>query len=74
MLPVQLWGVCTVEKLRSKETGWFPARDSYEEAVLSWYEQIELSFRRRELEAQRRGQDSWPGEAAEAQSPGGEAD
>ena len=66
-----------VEKLRSREAGWFPARGSYEEAVLSWYEQIELSFRRRELEAQRRGQDSWPEEtpeeAMESHSPSGEA-
>jgi hypothetical protein len=38
---------------RTDEGGWFPLRGSYEEAVLSWYEQIEMSFRRRELEAQR---------------------
>jgi len=35
------------------EAGWFPLRGSYEEAVLSWYEQVELSFRRRALESQR---------------------
>ena len=63
-----------MEKLRSREAGWSPARGSYEEAVLSWYEQIELSFRRRELDAQRRGQDSWPAETLESQSPSGEAD
>jgi hypothetical protein len=35
------------------ETGWLPLRDSYEEAVLTWYEQIENSFRRREQDARR---------------------
>ena len=58
-----------MEKLRSNEMGWLPAKDSYEEAVLSWYEQIELSFRRRELEVQERGQDSRGREAV--QSAGG---
>ena len=28
--------------------GWFPLRGSWEEAVLSWNEQVEISFRRRE--------------------------
>jgi hypothetical protein len=28
--------------------GWFPLRGSWEEAVLSWNEQVENSFRRRE--------------------------
>ncbi len=42
-----------MEKGRVTDNGWFPQRGSYEEAVLSWYEQIEASFRRRELEAQR---------------------
>ena len=32
-----------------KTGGWFPLRGSWEEAVLSWNEQIESSFRRREL-------------------------
>ncbi len=41
------------EKGRSIETGWLPLRDSYEEAVLNWYEQIENSFRRHELEPRR---------------------
>ncbi len=41
------------EKGRSIDTGWLPLRDSYEEAVLNWYEQVENSFRRRELEPRR---------------------
>jgi hypothetical protein len=41
------------EKGRSIETGWLPLRDSYEEAVLNWYEQVENSFRRREQESRR---------------------
>lgn len=45
-----------MERHGSSESGWFPLRGSYEEAVLSWYEQIEMSFRRRALEAQRTGQ------------------
>jgi hypothetical protein len=47
-----------MEKGRATEGGWFPLRGSYEEAVLSWHEQIEASFRRRELEAQRADQDA----------------
>ncbi len=35
------------------EVGWLPRKDSYEEAVLSWYEQIESSFRRRRLDSHR---------------------
>lgn len=35
------------------EVGWNPLRGSYEEAVLSWYEQVEMSFRRRALDARR---------------------
>ena len=38
---------------RTTELGWRPLRDSYEEAVLNWYEQIETSFRRRRLESHR---------------------
>jgi len=34
---------------RRTEIGWAPRQDSYEEAVLSWYEQVESSFRRRRL-------------------------
>ena len=47
------------------EAGWFPLRGSYEEAVLSWYEQVEMSFRRRALEAQRAGRETrvQPGES-----------
>ena len=39
------------------EVGWNPLRGSYEEAVLSWYEQVEMSFRRRALESRRARQD-----------------
>jgi hypothetical protein len=45
-----------MDKGRTSEVGWFPRQGSYEEAVLNWYEQIETSFRRRDLEAQRAGQ------------------
>lgn len=38
---------------RTLEVGWLPLRDSYEEAVLTWYEQVESSFRRRRLETHR---------------------
>ncbi len=44
-----------MDRIRTNEVGWFPARGSYEEAVLSWHEQIDQSFRRRDLEAQRTG-------------------
>jgi hypothetical protein len=49
----------------NSELGWSPLRDSYEESVLSWYEQVELSFRRRALEGQRTGRETRvrPGEA-----------
>jgi hypothetical protein len=47
-----------VERTRSADVGWFPARGSYEEAVLSWQEQIDQSFRRRFLESQRTGSES----------------
>jgi len=36
---------------RASDVAWAPLRESYEEAVLNWYEQIESSFRRRRLEA-----------------------
>ena len=42
-----------MERTREGEVGWFPAKGSYEEAVLSWQEQIEMSFRRRELGTRR---------------------
>lgn len=41
------------ERSNGVQAGWFPARGSYEEAVLTWHEQIEQSFRRRDQEAQR---------------------
>jgi hypothetical protein len=36
---------------RSVQTGWVPRVGSYEEAVLSWHEQVEASFRQREAVA-----------------------
>jgi len=51
-------GEGTVDRRQANEVGWFPAGGSYEEAVLSWHEQIEMSFRRRELAAQRTVEDS----------------
>ncbi|GEM_PF-1637043 len=47
-----------MDKGRTGEIGWLPLQGSYEEAVLSWYEQIESSFRRRDLEAQRTDQEA----------------
>jgi hypothetical protein len=47
-----------VERTRNTEVGWSPAQGSYEEAVLSWHEQIDQSFRRRYLESQRTGPES----------------
>jgi len=41
------------EDSRRTEMGWVPRQDSYEEAVLNWYEQVESSFRRRRLGNQR---------------------
>ncbi len=38
---------------RTADVGWLPLRDSYEEAVLNWYEQVETSFRRRRLDNRR---------------------
>ncbi len=38
---------------RTRDMGWRPLRDSYEEAVLNWYEQVETSFRRRRLDTLR---------------------
>jgi hypothetical protein len=40
------------EDSRRTEIGWAPRQDSYEEAVLNWYEQVESSFRRRRLGSQ----------------------
>ncbi len=36
------------QELSTRTEGWFPLRGSWEEAVLSWNEQVEISFRRRE--------------------------
>lgn len=47
-----------MDRIRTQEVGWFPARGSYEEAVLSWHEQIDQSFRRRQLQPQRTGSES----------------
>lgn len=47
-----------MERQEPFDAGWFPLRGSYEEAVLSWYEQVEMSFRRRELEAQQARRDT----------------
>jgi hypothetical protein len=49
-----------VDRERISNTGWYPLRGSYEEAVLTWHEQIDQSFRRRDLEAQRTGADIRP--------------
>jgi hypothetical protein len=46
-----------VEKIRVGEGSWSPAEGSYEEAVLSWQEQIEASFRRREFGPQKASQE-----------------
>jgi len=54
------------ERLQGRmEVGWSPLQGSYEEAVLSWYEQVDMSFRRRALEARRAGLETRvrPGEA-----------
>lgn len=63
-----------MERARTNEAGWSPARGSYEEAVLTWYEQIDESFRRRELAAQRAVQEPEARQSAESQSPGATAD
>jgi len=47
-----------VDRVRGRDVGWYPARGTYEEAVLNWQEQIDQSFRRRDLEAQRTGSES----------------
>ena len=40
-------------RVRASDGTWGPAEGSYEEAVLSWQEQIEASFRRRESTVQK---------------------
>ncbi len=63
-----------MDRGRSNEVGWFPAQGSYEEAVLSWHEQIDQSFRRRHLEAQRTGSETRSGRGTDAQTTGVVAD
>jgi hypothetical protein len=48
------------EKLQgvTTEPGWSPLQGSYEEAVLSWYEQVDMSFRRHALDQRRAAQES----------------
>jgi len=58
-----------MERRRGEEVGWSPTRGSYEEAVLSWHEQIELSFRRRELAAQRAVEEPSTSDGVEPRSP-----
>jgi len=55
-------------RTQSNEVVWPPLQGSYEEAVLSWHEQIEMSFRRRELESQRERPEGAPREEAGTQS------
>jgi hypothetical protein len=55
-------GAEDVEKRQTQDTGWFPARDSYEEAVLSWQEQAEQFSRRRRLDAQPTASESRSGQ------------
>ena len=33
---------------RDSQAGWYPLRGSWEESVLTWNEQVDLSFRRRD--------------------------
>lgn len=58
-----------MERIRRQDIsiGWSPARGSYEEAVLSWHEQIDQSFRR-QSESQRTTLDSRIAIARERQS------
>ena len=37
-----------------RHTGWFPLRGSWEEAVVSWNEQVETTFRRKRADSGRR--------------------
>jgi hypothetical protein len=52
------------ERPKVVETAWRPAGGSYEEAVLSWHEQIESSFRRRDIDAQRQDLEARDSESA----------
>ena len=62
-------GVRTLGRPHANETGWFPAKGSYEEAVLSWQEQIERSFRRRELAAEQAPEEEREAPARESDLP-----
>jgi hypothetical protein len=35
---------------RDSQAGWYPLRGSWEESVLTWNEQVDLSFRRQDQE------------------------
>ena len=63
-----------MDRARNSSAGWFPARGSYEEAVLSWHEQIDQSFRRRDLEAQRTGLEPQSRQDSSSRSTGIAAD
>lgn len=63
-----------MDRSRNGNVGWFPVRGSYEEAVLSWQEQIDQSFRRRDLEAQRTGSEPKSRHESTASSAGIVAD
>ena len=63
-----------MDRARNSNVGWFPARGSYEEAVLSWQEQIDQSFRRRDLEAQRTGSEPQSRQESSSRSTGIAAD
>ena len=53
-------------KMMETGLGWYPLRGSWEEAVLSWNEQVEKSFRMRKINAQ--GRKGSNGERARAQT------
>lgn len=37
-----------------RQAGWFPLRGSWEEAVVTWNEQVEATFRRKRADSDRR--------------------
>jgi hypothetical protein len=47
-----------MDRQAATEVSWSPLQGSYEEAVLSWYEQVEMSFRRRQIESERTGHEA----------------
>ncbi len=61
---IEGWGMAREQIIR---TGWLPVQGSYEESVMSWQEQIELSFRRRVSPARQLSPDS--GDRYLTQSP-----